>query len=58
MYTKATVPCDACQGRGIVPHTRRTIENNKPDPFDQQSEELCSKCGGNGRMRGSSPERG
>lgn len=46
---KSRVPCDGCCGRGVVPHQKRQI-NGEVDPFDHQDEEICSKCGGDGKM--------
>lgn len=54
MIPKATIPCDACNARGIVPRSRRMIEG-APDPFDTREEELCSKCGGSGRVAAPGP---
>ena len=55
MIPRATVPCDGCSGTGRVPHEKRTIEDGKADPWDHQEEELCSKCGGGGRMAAPGP---
>ena len=43
-------PCDACEGSGIVPHVRRTMENGEPDPADFKLHALCEKCGGGGMV--------
>ncbi len=37
----ATQPCDACSGNGIVPHTKRKMENNEIDPADFRTHEIC-----------------
>ena len=52
---RSTVACSSCSGRGVVPHLKRKVEDGKPDPFDLQTEELCSKCGGSGKMLASGP---
>lgn len=43
------VPCDKCGGTGRIPHEPRKIWD-EPDPFDQQTEELCPPCGGSGKV--------
>lgn len=48
-YPPAKVVCIACCGRGVVPHERRSI-NGEPDPWDHQTEETCTKCGGCGKI--------
>lgn len=56
MTPRATLPCDTCNSRGVVPHVKRTI-SGEPDPFDHQFEELCPKCGGSGRMPAPGPDK-
>ena len=58
MIPRSTVPCDACNSRGVIPHQKRTVEDGKADPFDHQVEELCMKCGGSGRMAAPPPSEG
>ena len=47
--------CDLCHGTGTVPHTKRTIEDGKADPWDHQLVELCSKCSGAGVVHQAPP---
>lgn len=54
MTSRLTVPCDACNSRGVVPHEKRRL-GDVVDPMDHQYEELCQKCSGSGRMPAPGP---
>lgn len=43
-------PCEPCAGTGLVPHERRTV-NGQPDLWDQRTQEVCSRCGGTGKVK-------
>ena len=50
MTAPLTQPCEACSGNGIVPHEKRRMENGLPDPSDFRVHEICTTCGGSGRV--------
>lgn len=54
MQTKARIPCDRCNGVGLIPHVRRLI-GSEFDPWDLRVSEICDKCGGSGLVPGSAP---
>lgn len=43
-------PCSACGGNGIVPHLKRRQENGEVDPSDLQTLDVCTRCGGGGKV--------
>ncbi len=49
----AKMECPLCKGEGVVPHEKRKVgpENARvDDPMDFQTVEVCSKCGGGGKV--------
>ncbi len=48
--------CNVCNGRGLVAHSQRTLITGVPDTTDSQKEELCSKCGGSGKIPAKTPD--
>ena len=43
-----TETCATCEGKGLVPHEKRKLENGEDDPADFRIHELCQMCGGDG----------
>ena len=43
-------PCGNCGGKGIIPHVKRVMPNNEPDPSDFHTHDVCEKCGGGGMV--------
>ncbi len=52
----AKMVCNVCNGRGLVAHSQRTLITGVPDTTDSQKEELCSKCGGSGKIPAKTPD--
>jgi hypothetical protein len=47
----ARVACTNAQCKsGLVPHVKRKIDGGEPDPWDYQTEETCTTCGGAGSL--------
>lgn len=42
--------CPTCRGTGLVARERRRLANGEPDAADFRRHDLCTRCGGSGKV--------